>query len=345
MSRAWKAALLVGLALVLALGPGVLIYDSGRSDRIAEGVSVGRVDVGDMSVEEARTVVRERVAAPARRRVEVTRGKHEFELDPDDAALSVDVEGTVAAAREESRRGNPWSRTLRSLTGEGVDAEIEPRLSFDRDAVEAFVDDVGSELDREPRDADTELRGGKLRTVEQRKGFETDRDALMRRIAEALERPHSGRAIEVPGETLEPDVTLAELAEDTPLVLVVDRENFRLRVYEELELDETYRISVGRAGHNTPAGRYTISNKATNPVWHVPDEPWAGEKRGETIPPGPENPIKARWLGIDDGVGIHGTDEPDSIGRRASHGCIRMLIPQVKELYSRVPVGTPVHII
>ena len=69
-----------------------------------------------------------------------------------------------------------------------------------------------------------------------------------------------------------------------------------------------------------------------------------GEKRGERIPPGPENPIKARWLGIEDGVGIHGTDETGSIGRRASHGCIRMLIPQVKELYATVPVGTPVYI-
>jgi lipoprotein-anchoring transpeptidase ErfK/SrfK len=62
------------------------------------------------------------------------------------------------------------------------------------------------------------------------------------------------------------------------------------------------------------------------------------------IPPGPENPIKSRWMGIYAGAGIHGTDAVSSIGQRASHGCIRMLIPDVVELYDRIPVGTPVFI-
>jgi lipoprotein-anchoring transpeptidase ErfK/SrfK len=77
---------------------------------------------------------------------------------------------------------------------------------------------------------------------------------------------------------------------------------------------------------------------------NVPDEPWAGELRGRVIPPGPENPIKSRWLGVYDGVGIHGTAEEASIGTRASRGCIRMRIPEVKELYSPIPVGTPIYI-
>jgi lipoprotein-anchoring transpeptidase ErfK/SrfK len=57
-----------------------------------------------------------------------------------------------------------------------------------------------------------------------------------------------------------------------------------------------------------------------------------------------ENPLKARWMGIVNGVGIHGTGEPGSIGSRASHGCIRMTVPDVIDLYPRVPVGTPVLI-
>jgi lipoprotein-anchoring transpeptidase ErfK/SrfK len=57
-----------------------------------------------------------------------------------------------------------------------------------------------------------------------------------------------------------------------------------------------------------------------------------------------ENPLKARWMGIVNGVGIHGTGEPSSIGTRASHGCIRMTVPDVVDLYPRVPVGTPVLI-
>ena len=69
--------------------------------------------------------------------------------------------------------------------------------------------------------------------------------------------------------------------------------------------------------------------------------------RGRQIIPGgvPENPIKARWMEFSDGAGIHGTDAISSIGTSASHGCIRMISPQVIELYERVPLGTPVYVV
>ena len=77
----------------------------------------------------------------------------------------------------------------------------------------------------------------------------------------------------------------------------------------------------------------------------MPDSDWAGKLRGKVIPSGdPENPIKARWLGIYDGAGIHGTSAEGSIGSAASHGCIRMRVREVIELYDRVPVGAPVYI-
>ena len=76
----------------------------------------------------------------------------------------------------------------------------------------------------------------------------------------------------------------------------------------------------------------------------MPNSDLAGDLAGTVVPPGPSNPIKARWMGIYDGAGIHGTDVTGSIGTAASHGCIRMLIPDVIELYDQVPVGAPVYI-
>ena len=77
----------------------------------------------------------------------------------------------------------------------------------------------------------------------------------------------------------------------------------------------------------------------------MPNSPWAGELAGTTVDGGSAaNPLKARWMGIVDGVGIHGTGEDGSIGSRASHGCIRMHVSDVIALYKRVPVGTPVLI-
>ena len=81
-----------------------------------------------------------------------------------------------------------------------------------------------------------------------------------------------------------------------------------------------------------------------DPVWNVPDSAWAGDLAGQTIPPGPENPLKARWMGIFDGAGIHGTTDTASLGSAASHGCVRMAIPDVIDLYDRVDVGTPIYI-
>lgn len=107
---------------------------------------------------------------------------------------------------------------------------------------------------------------------------------------------------------------------------------------------KTYTIAVGAAGYDTPSGTYPIQSKQVNPTWYVPDSDWAGSLAGQTIPPGPQNPLKARWMGFYDGAGIHGTDDIDSLGTAASHGCIRMAIPEVIELFDRVEVGTPVYI-
>jgi lipoprotein-anchoring transpeptidase ErfK/SrfK len=81
-----------------------------------------------------------------------------------------------------------------------------------------------------------------------------------------------------------------------------------------------------------------------NPSWHVPESAWAGDLAGRVIPPGPDNPIKARWLGIYNGAGIHGTADIGSLGTAASHGCIRMAIPDVEKLYDQVPLQSPVFI-
>ena len=98
-------------------------------------------------------------------------------------------------------------------------------------------------------------------------------------------------------------------------MIVVNRGQFRLRLFKDLKPTQTFGIAVGQVGLETPAGQYTIANKAINPAWHVPNSAWAGKLAGKVIAgDDPTNPIKARWLGIFDGVGIHGTSDDASIG-------------------------------
>jgi lipoprotein-anchoring transpeptidase ErfK/SrfK len=139
-------------------------------------------------------------------------------------------------------------------------------------------------------------------------------------------------------------VAYSQLAHVYATIVTVDRNRFRLRLFKHLRLVRSYPIAVGMIGLSTPAGLYHVQEREVNPSWHVPNAPWAGALAGQTIPPGPSDPLVARWLGLGGGVGIHGTNEPFSIGSRASHGCIRMLPADVIQLYPRVPLGTPVYI-
>jgi lipoprotein-anchoring transpeptidase ErfK/SrfK len=147
-----------------------------------------------------------------------------------------------------------------------------------------------------------------------------------------------------PVEKVKAEVTTAELGEKYPKVIIVNRGGFQLTLYDHLKVEKTYRIAVGQAGLETPAGRYTIQDKQVNPAWHVPNSAWAGSLAGRVIPPGPGNPLQARWMGIYNGAGIHGTTDIGSLGSAASHGCIRMAIPDVVDLFDRVEVGDPVFI-
>ena len=118
------------------------------------------------------------------------------------------------------------------------------------------------------------------------------------------------RTVAAPVKRTKPKVTTAEVAKKYPTLLIVDRGGFRLKLYKDLKLKKTYTIAVGQVGLDTPAGLYNIQNKGENVPWNVPNSAWAGDLAGTTVPGGvPENPLKARWLGIFDGAGIHGTDE------------------------------------
>jgi lipoprotein-anchoring transpeptidase ErfK/SrfK len=174
-----------------------------------------------------------------------------------------------------------------------------------------------------------------------------ERKRLTARVAHALAAAFAKRTVTVPTLTREPAITTSELAAKYPAYIVVDRANFKLLLYQHLKLSSTYAIAVGMQGLETTAGLYHIQWKQTDPPWYVPNSAWAGALAGKTIPPGPQDPLKARFMAFNGGAGIHGIDpsEYSSIGHNASHGCVRMRIPDVIALYARTPVGTPVYVI
>jgi len=343
MSRKTQISIVVIVVMAITAALGVYAWDSARSDRIAEGVTIAGVDVGGLTADQARAEIESNVIAPLDKPVVVKHGKQKFTLNKHESDITTDTDGMVDEALTASREGNLLSRTWRSVTGGEVDARIQPEIKYDKDAVDHFISHIEGKVDQDPVDASVDPSGGVLEPVASRPGVEVDDGKLRRQVEAALHDPTS-RTVKAVVETIKPDVTTNQVAEKYPTYLVVDRSNFTLTLYKDLKEEKQYTVAIGAQGFDTPTGLYHIQNKQVDPVWSVPDSSWAGSLAGQTIPPGPDNPLKARWMGIYDGAGIHGTSDTGSLGSAASHGCVRMAVPDVIDLYDRVDVGTPIYI-
>ena len=125
--------------------------------------------------------------------------------------------------------------------------------------------------------------------------------------------------------------------------IVVDLGDLKLYLYRDGKLVKSYSVATGQSEFPTPTGSYVITSKVMDPTWYPPNSEWA--KDAKPIPPGIENPLGTRWIGTSaPAVGIHGTPDDSSIGTYASHGCIRMHIWDVEDLFDRVVIGLPVII-
>jgi lipoprotein-anchoring transpeptidase ErfK/SrfK len=343
-TRAVVIAAVVGVLLLVGSG-AVYAYDHSHRDKIGEGVSVGGVDVSGLTREQARAKLREAVLEPLSRPVVVRALGDRYKLTPRRAGVTVDVDGSVEAALQRSHDGNMLSRTWRGLRGESLDENVALDIAYDKRAVAQLVKRVSEHGEEPAVDASVDLEHGDVTPRASHNGRRLLARKLKRQVRKRLLDTGEVKTVRARFKVVKPKLTTEELAEKYPAIVIVDRASFRLTLYKKLKRVKTYSIAVGQVGLETPAGLYHVQSKAIDPAWSVPNSPWAGDLAGTVVPGGvPENPLKARWLGIYNGAGIHGTDAEGSIGTAASHGCIRMRIPEVIELYDQVPLQAPVYI-
>ncbi|MEA2384420.1 MAG: hypothetical protein QOH72_4391 [Solirubrobacteraceae bacterium] len=337
------ATVVVGLAAGVA--GATYAYDNARADKIGTGVRVGGVSLQGLTAAQAHAKLDRLILQPLSRPIVVHHDRSTWRLGAREAHLAVDVNAIVDRAMARSREGNIVSRTVRNLTGKSLDADLQPTVRFEDRAVIRMLDKIRKAIDRKPVDATAKLSASGISTTDSRTGLAVRASTLHRQIRRAIVSTTADRTFVARTRKLQPKVTMADLERNSGTAIVVNRSAFRLTLYKRLKPAKTYSIAVGQIGLETPAGLYHIQNKAVNPAWSVPNSDWAGDLAGKVIPGGaPDNPLKARWMGIFDGAGIHGTDAIGSIGTAASHGCVRMRIPDVIELYDQVPVGAPVYI-
>jgi lipoprotein-anchoring transpeptidase ErfK/SrfK len=332
-----RAPAVLGLVLlVAALGaPAARAAD----DRIIpDGVSAGGVDLSLLTVDEATARLGGDAGLRARLRHDLVLGAAgiPWRLTMASAKLTFDPRRTAERAA--------LVPTPVADDGTPLTVTVALALTHSRPAVRAFVARIARGSARPARDATLRITLEHMLVRRSLVGHRLDERATITAVNAALTGADV-RALHQRLLAVRPRRSTRDLRGEYGTVLTVDREHFRLRLFKHLRIARRYPIAVGMAGLDTPAGSYRIQDKQVNPAWHVPHSAWAGSLQGQTIPGGaPDNPLKARWLGIANGVGIHGTAEDWSIGSRASHGCIRMHVADVIALYPLVPVGTPVLI-
>ncbi len=296
-----------------------------RPKTIVAGVTIGGTLVGGLTRAEALRLVRQRfqrtlplVVSPTRR-IKVTAK----EL------------GVVAAL-------DKAIRTAVSVRREGFRVPLSVTIQERR--LERFVARLARELEREPVDATLRLNGLVPAAVASKPGRALNQVLARRAIRRQL-KTHDRDPLQLPFRDVPAVVRDSEFDD----VIVIRRESRKLYLYEHvpsgMKLRRVFRVATGQSAYPTPIGRFEVVVKQRDPWWYPPQtSAWAKGK--EPVPPGPGNPLGTRWMGISAPyVGIHGTPDASSIGYSASHGCVRMFIPEVEWLFERVDVGTPVFIV
>jgi lipoprotein-anchoring transpeptidase ErfK/SrfK len=333
-------AVILVAALVVA---AAYLYDHSRDRKIAEGVTIDGIDVGGMEADDAAAKVRGELLRPLDQPLRATFRDRSWSLPGEQLKVRTDIEGAVVRAVHVSREGDLPTRLGRYLGGDELDIAISAHVRYSRSAINKFVREVADELDRSPRDAAVDPTADTLEVVASQPGRKLRDVRLTDELSEAV-TAGGPRIVRARVHETAPEVTTEEVVSRYPSYLVLDRGTYTLRLFRDLELTRTYTVAVGQEGLETPEGLYEIQAMEENPTWHVPESDWAGDLAGQVIPPGPSNPIEARWMAIYEGAGIHGTEEVESLGSAASHGCVRMAIQDVEELYDEVQVGTPIFI-
>jgi hypothetical protein len=313
----WKRAALSTLLVLcaaIALAPS-----AGPSKRIPNGVRIAGVNVSGLDAGQARQQIGARFTTPLR----FTFARQHWAVSPEMLGMNAGI-------------GDAASRALQAGGGDDVGVSVD----VDRDKVKEYVASLDQRFGIPAENAVVVgLVDGHPKIADSQWGRTVRRQTMVRAIVRTL-RTRIRQELPVVMKTLKPSVSKSGFGP----VVVINRGANSLQLFSGEQLVRSFHVATGRAQYPTPTGTFRIVDMQTNPWWRPPDSDWA--KGLKPIPPGPGNPLGTRWMGLSaPGVGIHGTPDAASIGYSASHGCIRMYIPDATWLFDHVQLGTPVLIV
>jgi lipoprotein-anchoring transpeptidase ErfK/SrfK len=342
--RRWP--LIVGLVsgvLVLALGGAAFAayrYEQANAGRILPGVRIGGVDVSGLSRAEAAEAIWTRARVDLDRELTVFVDGKRFTATARELGRRAWVGRAVDRAMELSDRLGWMERAWHRLRDDPLRRDIS--LSFGGDGgVARFVRRTSREVLRKPTDASIGLSEGGLVFRKEEAGSALDVRRAQRLLTKAL--GNGSALVRLSTRPVPAKVTPATIGS----TIVVHVDTNRLDLYDGFQVSRSFDVATAKPGWITPTGEWTIYQKRENPTWYNPALDTWGAGLPAVIPGGTGNPMGTRALYITAPglIRIHGTSSDDSIGRYASHGCIRMHNSEIEQLYDLVSDGTKVIIL
>jgi lipoprotein-anchoring transpeptidase ErfK/SrfK len=318
-------------------------YDRSHADRILPGVRVEGIDVGGMTRADAMRTVRAAAGTELETQFTVTIGRDHWTTTLGAlgrrAAIADAVDGAFATADDLGTFARAWHRIRDESIG--IDVPLDYRTGGS--GVADWVARIARDVAVAPRDASIGITSDASGIVEvhAKDGTKLARATAIASIRRALDR--ETQSVELRTRPVAPRV-----GDDTlGRTIVVHLDRNVLELYDGFRVIRTYNVATAKPGFTTPNGDWTIYDKQVDPTWHNPAPDGWGAGEPLVVGPGPGNPMgpRAFYLTAPGLIRIHGTSDDASIGRYASHGCIRMHNTEVVELYPLVPTGTHVLIV
>jgi lipoprotein-anchoring transpeptidase ErfK/SrfK len=288
---------------------------------LAAGVRIAGIRVSNLDATSATAAVRAAFAKP----------------------LPITIDGTTVTLNPSSVATPYIATAVAHAQSAAPGTNIQLVVSAHGDAVRAYVAKLAKRFDTKATAEQLTLRDGNPAIKPAQNGTKLPIGPIVGGIERALT---SNTRLPLHFVTKKTSASAAGTATGaTQPVIVINRSLNRLSLYDGSKLTRRFAVATGQAIYPTPAGEFHIVVKWVNPTWYPPtQDAWA--KGLKPVPPGPDNPLGTRWMGLSSpGIGIHGTDEPTSIGYSESHGCVRMEVPDAEWLFDHVNVGTAVFIV
>jgi lipoprotein-anchoring transpeptidase ErfK/SrfK len=344
-----------GAAVVVAVVAGSLLltaggisyagyrYEEARADRILPGVTIAGVDVGGMTRAEAMRAVRSAAGQALDSELAVTVGDSQWIATRSDLGRRANVAKAVREALGVSDSMSTFDRFWHRFRDEPVERTIDLEYHTVGPGVADLVERITKDVFRAPQNAAIGLDddGVDLTFTKAKDGEKLDADAATAAIRQALDADASTARLSM--TRVAPKVTQSTMGR----TIVVRLDQNTLYLYNGFNVIRSWPVATAKPGFTTPTGVWTIWDMRENPTWYNPALDSWGAGEPAVVPGGPGNPMGTRAIYIDAPglIRVHGTNDPGSIGRYASHGCIRMHNEDVEQLFDMIDVGQHVIVV